>query len=710
MKPAFIPFEHFVFRTPFFPFDTIGQPDASNSAAFGEALFLASPELFGGNLSADPKKQEKFAQSQAKYRQRAATRCTPFGLFAGCSTGRLSEETVLEMDSIENYKRCTRLDMQYLCALIREIESRPEIRRQLTYYPNDSLYQIGGKYRYIEYHYRGSSRHHNVVSLEKDEALQRLLDRSADGATVEQLVESLAEERISREEADAYIMETIDAQVLKSELDPCVVGGDVLTVLIDKLDRLQNVGMLQPLLRIRSLLAEIDAHPIGSTLPLYAEITEQVKTVGVAYEPKFLFQTDLFKPARQARIARQVTDRISALVDFLSRISVPGGNPQLSDFMRDFQNRYEEREVPLTTALDRELGLGYPSRGSDGDLSSLIDDLILPAHGTDVSEIRQTPADRVLLRKFVDCIRNGENTVELTDDDFKDFHFTHQLPDTLAVVCSLLDGQKLHVRSIGGSCGANLLGRFCHIDPDIENLVREIAEFEQQRNPDVIYAEVSHLPESRIGNIASRPVFRDCILHYLSNCDRRESEIPVGDLMLCVREGRLVLRSQKYGKEVIPRLTCAHNYSMSPIPVYRFLGDLQYQGKTGALHCGWNAPLADLNFLPRIEYRGIVLSRRQWKVRQEEVAGFDPTRESELQERFRVFREKRGISSRVVVPDSDNELYLDLENPQNQRMLLSLIAKRRGIILEEFLFDREQAVVRREDHVWTNEVIFVFHK
>ncbi len=38
--------------------------------------------------------------------------------------------------------------MQYLCALIQEIERDPNVREQLVYYPNDSLYEIGGKYRY----------------------------------------------------------------------------------------------------------------------------------------------------------------------------------------------------------------------------------------------------------------------------------------------------------------------------------------------------------------------------------------------------------------------------------------------------------------------------------------------------------------------------------------------------------------------------------
>ena len=173
-------------------------------------------------------------------------------------------------------------------------------------------------------------------------------------------------------------------------------------------------------------------------------------------------------------------------------------------------------------------------------------------------------------------------------------------------MCSLLDNDLINIKSVGGVCAANLLGRFCHIDESIMALVKEIADFEQRQTPDVIFAEISHLPESRIGNIASRPVFREHTLHYLSNYEHDGTDIPISDLMLSIRQGRLFLRSKKYDKEVVPRLTCAHNYSMSPIPIYRFLCDLQHQRITGGLSCGWSGLLATYDYLPRIQYKNII--------------------------------------------------------------------------------------------------------
>lgn len=709
MKPTFIPFPDFVFRTPLFPLDAPAE-DTTLSPEFREALYLASPELYEGCVSKDRKKQTKFERSVLKYRHRAMTRCTPFGLFAGCSTGKIADSTSIELPATTDSKRRTRLDMQYLCALIQEIERDPDVREQLVYYPNDSLYEIGGKYRYIEYHYKKSQRQHTVASLEIDEALATLLNVAIDGATIEQLVQALVDDEITTEQAHEYVIETIASQVLKSELDPCVVGEDVLDTLIDKLSRLQNVPILQPLRQIQELLNRIDAQPVGTTLPLYDEILSIVKNIGVGYEPKYLFQTDMFKPVRRAQVDEKTVSRIARLIDFLAKITPPNEHPTLQNFIQAFQSRYEEAEVPLAVVLDGELGLGYPVSSGSGDVNPLINDLAFPVQYSNITTSHQSPADRVLFRKYIENARKGGHVVLLEDKDFEKLDFRHQFPDTIAVMCNLLDNDLINIKSIGGVCAANLLGRFCHIDESIMALVKEIADFEQRQTPDVIFAEISHLPESRIGNIASRPVFREHTLHYLSNCEHDGTDIPISDLLLSIRQGRLFLRSKKYDKEVVPRLTCAHNYSMSPIPIYRFLCDLQHQRITGGLSCGWSGLLAAYDYLPRIQYKDIILSRELWRIKQEEVEGMDKLSDSELTVRFREFLQERQIPTEVIIPDSDNELYLDLEDTQCQRLLLDEIAKRKQIVLEEFLFRNDSGIVRRGKDRFTNEVIFAFHK
>jgi len=101
-----------------------------------EAIFLASPVLFDEtskylNDRLKPKDREKFFYSALKYLSRMATRCTPFGLFAGCSVGQIAENNDICPFYPEQYSRHTRLDMNYLCALAQEIAKDSELRHRL---------------------------------------------------------------------------------------------------------------------------------------------------------------------------------------------------------------------------------------------------------------------------------------------------------------------------------------------------------------------------------------------------------------------------------------------------------------------------------------------------------------------------------------------------------------------------------------------------
>ena len=92
-----------IVRTPSIPFnDDISEAFLKkilDDATFLEALYLASPVLYQeamnwkeGKIS-DPKKLQKIPISLGKYYLRMCSRCTPFGLFAGCGVVEWSEET-----------------------------------------------------------------------------------------------------------------------------------------------------------------------------------------------------------------------------------------------------------------------------------------------------------------------------------------------------------------------------------------------------------------------------------------------------------------------------------------------------------------------------------------------------------------------------------------------------------------------------------------
>lgn len=118
MNTSFLyhPFPRFIFRTPLFPLDRLRERGDAG-LLFDEALYLASPEFFWEKQKHEgkPGADRKVKSTLYKYDSRACTRCTPFGLFAGCSTGCIGEQTKIKLDSIAR-KRYTRLVVYFISA------------------------------------------------------------------------------------------------------------------------------------------------------------------------------------------------------------------------------------------------------------------------------------------------------------------------------------------------------------------------------------------------------------------------------------------------------------------------------------------------------------------------------------------------------------------------------------------------------------------
>src|SRR5262249_28748490 len=175
------------------------------------------------------------------------------------------------------------------------------------------------------------------------------------------------------------------------------------------------------------------------------------------------------------------------------------------------------------------------------------------------------------------------------------------------------------LKGAAGPSGAPLLGRFCHADPALHQAVLEHLQAEEARKPDAVFAEVVHLPQGRVGNILSRPVFRRHEIPFLGRSGALpEHQIPVTDLLVSVVGQRIVLRSRRLGREVVPRLTSAHNFVRGSLGVYRFLCVLQSQGLASGLGWSWVA-LDSAPFLPRVRTGRLILARARWRMGEAEI-------------------------------------------------------------------------------------------
>ncbi|MCD7938418.1 MAG: lantibiotic dehydratase family protein [Tannerellaceae bacterium] len=715
------PFQSFILRTPLLPYSRLSDIlrnrksllEVCKDSHIQEAIYIASPPLYKELLKflagevKNKKEEERLVCSIVRYLSRMTTRSTPFGLFAGCAAGTMGKQTRLELKN--SSRHTTRLDMHYLSALCDSLLKREDIKDKLTYYPNSTLYPWNKQYRYIEYDTRQTNRNYSITAVDSDMYLKRILKRAEHGATVRELATVLTSPDIQYEEAVDYVYQLIENQILQNLLSLRVTGDDFFSCLVTLLKGIKaDEHLLAILLSIQQKIDRLDHQP--HTIGLYEEIIGEIKKLNVPYEEKYLFQVDSIRENSCLELGEEILTELRSAITFLNKITPLTANPSLEKFREAFTDRYGDREIPLMEALDTESGLGYPPGGNQGDVSPLIDDFVLPA-GSDTSHTGTDPLYALLLKKLIACLSNNEKEIVLTDEDIDQSppDWTN-LPPTSPCMFEILpkgDAYQLHIKSFGGSSGANLIARFAHTHPAIDAFVKAITTKEQKLMPGVLPAEIVHLPEARVGNILYRPHIREYELLYIGSSSLpEEKRIPVSDLMVSIRGGRIKLRSVRLNKEIIPRLTNAHNYRNNPMPVYHFLCDLQTQKKRTGLYFHWGKLGSGYSVFPRVRYKNTILSPAKWRVQVKELAPFlDMQEDTVLPERISRWREEKKIPGYTLLEDSDNHLFIDWKSPLSLKAFFSIIRKREQVVLMELLTD----VSGESGEPFFNECIAVFY-
>lgn len=735
-------FQSFIMRSPLFSFDFIESfisgSDTSEeqlvelckNPVIQEAIFLASPDLYTPmqewlkGEQKDAKKLERLRYSLTRYIIRMSSRPTPFGLFAGFCTGRWAEETRVELPPQSEYSRHTRMDMNYLCALALDLAKHPVIKEKIKFYPNSSIYPVGDQLRYVEYRYIKARRTHHIVAVDFSEYLQRVLQKAAQGALFKELAGILVDDEISFEEASEFIEELITSQLLVHDLEPAITGPEFLHQVLAVLEKIDGIDDIKKrLIRTAKSIDQIDRSKIGTTVSEYFRIVDDLKPLGTEFELKYMFQTDMVKPILHCTLNERIAEAVLSGAEVMNRLTPAPGATNLSQFRDAFMERYESREVPLLQALDTECGIGYRQTGYQGDISPLVDDLALPDTGSGASELRWNRIQAFLLKKYRQALADHKYEVELTDEDLRPFEARwDDLPDTFSTMVQIVDLQddkeeqkeRILMTGFGGSGAGNLLGRFCHADQATFDFVKDIAAKEAELNPDFILAEIIHLPEARLGNILLRPVLRDYEIPYLGKAAvSPEFQVKLTDLTVSVRGNRVILRSRSLDKEIIPRLTSAHNYSLRALPIYHFLCDLQTQNLRGGASFGWGVLAGEYDFLPRVVYKNIILSAATWNIRVNDIKHLFKIKENDkLQSAAAEWRESKQIPAYVDLADGDNRLLINLDNLLCLKTLFSVTKNRPSFQLSEFLYNKKNAFVKSKGgkEVFTNEFILSFHR
>ncbi len=697
---------HLVMRSPSYHLNiTINEESILNhlrDPLFKEALYLASPNLYYKSRSLientikNQKDRKRTILSIANYLNRIRSRCTPFGLFASCSVVKWGPSSKVNLDPTK-FNRHTRIDMFYLCKLARQL-SNTILKDWLKFLPNSTIYKIGDEIRYVERIYDNANNQLQITSVMSSEAIDFLLESTKEGATIAEMVKFISEDNEdAREEAKYFILEMIQAQLLVSELEPRITGPEyfhqiekVIKKIYANNGEAELTSMVNVLKNVVNLLRKLDSTTTGNNIAIYKEIIASLETFETGIHQSKMFQTDLCRYA-SGSISHHVKDQIIEAGNVLQCFSPIGISSHLEKFKRDFYNRYENQEMPITQVLDTEVGIGYAEVGKDGNVP-LIEDLLLPGKEMDQRSITRNRADQYLIDKIRAARNANQRAITIQDEEIKPLkRKSKPLTASMAAMFRLIGTGEIFLESISGASAVNLIARFAHGDDQIHSIMNDIVAKEEAQNPDVVFAEIVHLPSDRVGNILLRPTTHKYEIPYLAQSSvEKEYQIPINDILVSVRDGKVQLRIKDTNKIIIPRLSSAHNFSYQAMPIYRFLCDLQGQDHQLGFYINWNPEKYDYHYLPRLSYKKVILAPETWHFKSFEISQLI----NDGIAGFEAFKKKWQIPEEFILAIGDKELWVNSAEPITVDSFIQQIGKMEDITLKEFIYNAKDSEIK----------------
>ena len=673
---------------------------------FQHAIRLASETLFQQLLDPASKSDPKIQQALLKYLLRSSTRCTPFGLFAGCSVGTVGNDSVFDF-RLSSLRPNVNLDWNVISALLQNLSEDDNLRPQLLFYPNNTIWAVGSRLRYTEFDF--SAKQYFSTQVPKEIHIEKALELAKNGKTIGSLAASFVNHPITLNDATAFIEQLIQDGILVSELMVSPVGKNPLWTLTKTMQRWKGTQQKrEDLLALNAVLKDF-----FSDQKSFENLSHILSCrFGLKKLPRDVVHCDTFFKNQIVTLGKKPLLAISSAIRklmVLNRVD----NTELQGFKEQFYDRYQEQEIPLLSAMDECSGVGYTYAQTENTESySFLDD-----RAVDKGKNNQPGPDQRLEKLKVNLYTNwkieSSGTVEITEKDLQDIGAADNLPPAsffvhgfmVASSAAQIDQGQFHfvLKAAAGPSAFQMMARFCGGDTQLDDWVQARLRGIQDADPEKIYAEVSHLPTPRSGNVIQRPHLRKYEIPYLVHSSLPiQQQITLQDLMVSVPGGKKVMiRSKSLNKQVIPCLTTAFNYQQG-LSVYRFLGDVQHQH--GELNLGWDwGNLESAKRLPRVQFRQIILKEAQWNLTDADIDKSMADRDN-----VALLQKKWEMPRYIALVQLDQQLFLDLQTDVCASLFVSTLLRVRHIRVVEWLQTPENCFVEGSTGKLTHEMVIPF--
>ncbi|GAA1024602.1 hypothetical protein Aple_102860 [Acrocarpospora pleiomorpha] len=570
-----------------------------------------------------PRQVRRATEALVRYLLRWTSRATPFGQFAGIAPITVAEHTSVEWGG--RHVPVSRPDAGWLADLIRDLEARPEVLRQLPVMANDLGFARGGDW---------------IVPC------QHLNDGSV---------------------SDVVIRHTAAVRVALQESQSPICFGDLTTKLCaESPQTLRSVveDMLAELVRQRMLVTSL--HPPTTVTDPAAYLAAQLD--GLDGVPQNLWTgqhsaVDLrldcaisLPPA----VLREAEAAASALV----RLAPP--RPAWDAYHSAFLERYGPGGlVGVRQLVNPDTGLGYPA-GYRGSLAKVTQPL-LPRDAT-----LAALAQRAALDGCAELVLDDRMLTELASHAGAPPPHTELRFNLHAPTSAALDAGTLALTVVSASRQAGTsVGRFLHLlDPGRREQFERAYAALPTGTPGALAVQLSCPPlPARTRNLTLTPP----VLPLLSLGEHRSpqaSALHVDDLAVTADAHRFYLMSLSRGCPVEPLMLNAVDLRHATHPLARFLCEISTARAAPCTPFFWGHLAQRFPFLPRVRYGRTVLSPARWNVVAEDLPGkIEPWQT--WAEAFEERRQAHRIPDFVQLGDDDVRIRLDLTEPAHLALLRS---------------------------------------
>lgn len=696
-------FPSLLIRTPLYSFEQYKNLDYSSilkNDEFKIALLLASKSFFSElekKLFNYELLNDKQKHTVRKYINRASFRSIPFGLFSSFSLVNWSDEleSKVVLSEPDSY---IKFDFSILQRLWERF-LKDRITKSTRFQTNQSFYFSGTDFRYIKTENdRNKETLFSMVSIARNAILKKVLKFCMIGKSYEEIVFFLLAVGVNKEEADAFIMELLNQQIIVSNNTPNVTGEDYSDLIFKFLDECHEND------DVRELKHNINKLSSSSSTKIYqlSTIENVLDRHLLAKDEKNYFYSITERKHLSGGLTLKYQEQIKDGLYCLNLLSkVPVIN-DLDKFKNAFKEKYESEEVSLLEVLDSQFGIGY------GEFDKIKDNYGFSNVSFRASERDYAPAndeekDIVSLLFNEWRFKNGYSCgyeLEITDNHLKNVKAKNKQdkhPPSITVMFRTM-GEKLFIECAGGCSALSLIGRFSY-SKQVFEFGKKIADQEQKLNKDVIFAEVAHVCNLHSANINRRHHLRGYEIPVLTNSIiEKNKQIHLSDIMVSVSDDTVVLRSKRLGKIIIPRLSSAFNYTKNSFPVFRFLCDVQNQHLKSNFSFSLASLVPGLKFYPRVRYKSCILQIAEWHLEAKELYFLQEKEPLETFELFQNFAKGIKLPRYFVYTYYDNFLVFDSQKSDDITFFLKEVRNKGVIILKEFPFIEEDSLVKDSSH------------